>query len=284
MKEEKSPRSTAALTMFLLFAAVLFGLTPAEASIPRAGVAEDGPPLLALHELAPSAIAPSRFGFVQSVWLLDVESAPGCFGLFGLETRRCERTYARNNPLKYVDPDGKKGVVGWVVTLTKTGWERGRKLFTKSETILERAKQLNIELKRSGKGPETSLAWDIEKAAFPGEKHMRHEGHELLDKNGNIIAKGGDHVQTQGRKGHTFFSLLGGLFGFVDRVTSPWDSSAVGDAEATMVPKGTENPAFVSLDLPSMLTDAGQAEPPGQAERVAPSDCVTERGPCPGTN
>lgn len=63
--------------------------------------------MLALHELAPSAIAPSRFGFVQSVWLLDVESAPGCFGLFGLETRRCEITYARNNPLKYVDPDGR---------------------------------------------------------------------------------------------------------------------------------------------------------------------------------
>lgn len=101
------------MALFLSFAAVLFGLTPAEASIPRGGVAEDGPPLLALHELAPSAIAPSRFGFVQSVWLLDVESAPGCFGLFGLETRRCEITYARNNPLKYVDPDGRENEVAW---------------------------------------------------------------------------------------------------------------------------------------------------------------------------
>lgn len=115
VKEQRARRSTAALAVFLLFAAALLGIAPAEASIPRAGVADRIAHVVAGEtsaplelELTPAAppIASSRFGFAESVSLLDVENAPGDFALFGAGSRRCEITYALNNPLRFVDPDG----------------------------------------------------------------------------------------------------------------------------------------------------------------------------------
>ncbi len=114
MKEERCPRSTAALAVFLFFAAVLFSLTPAEASIPRDVVAGEASASLPIYELASSAraITPRRFTFAESVSLLD-EHAPRALSLIALETSRCERTYARNNPIKYVDRDGRENEVAW---------------------------------------------------------------------------------------------------------------------------------------------------------------------------
>ena len=56
---------------------------------------------------ANSASISPRFGFAEALGLLDPEGGPGGFVVFARETSRCELTYARNNPLKYVDPDGK---------------------------------------------------------------------------------------------------------------------------------------------------------------------------------
>jgi len=56
---------------------------------------------------ANSASISPRFGFAEALGLLDPEGGPGGFVVFARETSRCELTYARNNPLKYVDPDGR---------------------------------------------------------------------------------------------------------------------------------------------------------------------------------
>jgi spore maturation protein SpmA len=94
-----------ALAASLLFAALL-GVTRADASLTKAAdVADLSRPALQLPAVA--SYEPSRFGFAEDLALLAPESTPGRLGLFGLETRRFERTYARNNPIKYLDPDGK---------------------------------------------------------------------------------------------------------------------------------------------------------------------------------
>lgn len=96
----------AAPASFLLFAALL-GVTRADASLPKvADVADLSRPTLQL----PAAVLaePSRFGFAEALTLLNVEKEAPRFSLIdGVEMRRFERTYARNNPLKYVDPDGR---------------------------------------------------------------------------------------------------------------------------------------------------------------------------------
>ena len=131
MTRPEATTSRAAGAAFFLFAAVLvFGLTlgdtSAEASLPRpANLAAPGvasPDAAAPEMEASRAVtrdllddvalnhaldAPPRLGFASSLELLAPEKKPPGFGLFSCaETRRCERTYARNNPLKYVDPDG----------------------------------------------------------------------------------------------------------------------------------------------------------------------------------
>jgi hypothetical protein len=134
------------LVAFLLFAAVLFA-PRGDASIPSASA-----PQLE-HQLAPPSepIVPSRFGLGEDVSVFDASRAQLELGLCGLETCRCEITYARNNPLKYVDPDGQaaaiaidvpkitprgvaiglaKGVASRipVVRAALTGWELGIQL------------------------------------------------------------------------------------------------------------------------------------------------------------
>ena len=109
----------AAWAVFLLFAAVLLVVAPAEASLPRsAGVTQvDAVALASLERpalgLASPALEPSGFSLGEDLGVLDTAGAPGSLGLCGLETRRCALAYARNDPLKYVDPDGKENELAW---------------------------------------------------------------------------------------------------------------------------------------------------------------------------
>jgi hypothetical protein len=115
----------AALAAFLLFAAVLLLVAPAEASVPRnAGIDQldadalaslEQPPLASVVLTEPCGPVESspRFGLGEDLSVFDTTNAPGSLGLCGLETRRCAITYARNNPLKYVDPDGKAIETPW---------------------------------------------------------------------------------------------------------------------------------------------------------------------------
>jgi hypothetical protein len=115
----------AALAAFLLFATALFVVGPAEAS--RTTDARSSLAAISATPLAPSSLEPSspaapepvepidpvesspRFGFAEDLGLLDVEARSCGFELFGgVGTKRCVLTYARNNPLKYVDPDGRQ--------------------------------------------------------------------------------------------------------------------------------------------------------------------------------
>ncbi|MCG3194435.1 MAG: hypothetical protein DIJKHBIC_03694 [Thermoanaerobaculia bacterium] len=113
------------MAIFLLFAAVLgLGATNAEASLPKAtdDVALSG---VSLHEgvfathslpaadLDQDTVAASRFGFAGGLCLLDPERAQTGLTLFVRESCRCEITYARNNPLKFVDRDGRENEVAW---------------------------------------------------------------------------------------------------------------------------------------------------------------------------
>ncbi len=134
----------AALAAFLLFAAALFVVGPADASRTsddRSGLASSSPLELASLERVAlvEPIAPvessSRFGFAEDLGLLDPEAGPGGFVVFAAEAAQCELTYARNNPLKYVDPDGKAialplavggaAVLGTIATVDLTAPSRG---------------------------------------------------------------------------------------------------------------------------------------------------------------
>ena len=111
----------AAWAVFLLFAAVLLVVAPAEASLPRsAGVTQvDAVALASLERpalgLASPALEPSGFSLGEDLGVLDTAGAPGSLGLCGLETRRCALAYARNNPLRFVDPDGRQSAEAWVM-------------------------------------------------------------------------------------------------------------------------------------------------------------------------
>lgn len=113
----RASKRRAALAAFLLFAAALLVVGPAEASRTttdaRPGLTSTSPDALAPSslELAEPIDPSPRFGFAEDLSLLDLEARPCGFELFGgVETSRFELTYARNNPLKYVDPDGRAAV------------------------------------------------------------------------------------------------------------------------------------------------------------------------------
>ncbi len=99
---------------FLLFAAALFVVRPAEASRTRTNNLEPNPVAASgeagslLLESPDGATDSPPFGFADELTLLDAETRPGHLGFFTVGTSRYALTYARNNPLKYVDPDGKE--------------------------------------------------------------------------------------------------------------------------------------------------------------------------------
>lgn len=147
MQTSRASTRRAALAAFLLFAAGLLVIGPAEASrttnahsslapISAPSLASSSSRELASLELSPlepadSASISSRFGFAEELGLLDVEARPCGFMLFGgVGTSRCELTYARNNPLKYVDPDGMEPKKPYV-TLTFNQ----RELPTRAQTL-----------------------------------------------------------------------------------------------------------------------------------------------------
>ena len=126
MNRPQATTSRAARAAFFLFAAALvlglaFDATRAEASLPRSAdaaaldAAATHPPtsravtreLVIDDALERAPDHAPRLGFAEDLCLLELDHARAGFAIFGRETRRCERTYARNNPLKYVDPDGR---------------------------------------------------------------------------------------------------------------------------------------------------------------------------------
>jgi hypothetical protein len=103
----------AACAAFLLFAAVLLAVAPAEASLPKSAGAEQLGAALLADAAAPlerasltSSRFDARFGLGEDLSVFDAPNAEATLGLCGLETRRCEITYALNNPVNFTDPTG----------------------------------------------------------------------------------------------------------------------------------------------------------------------------------
>lgn len=186
-------------------------------------------------------------------------------------------TYARNNPLKYVDPDGKASTpAGWVVELTKAGLRKMQPLFSKRALTAARRREMNVLVN----GTRQS-AGEIERAAFGGaESAYRHSGHVLEDG----VSHGLPHFQTADRWGHTFYGALG----VVGLVLSPFDSAEAASVDDTMIPTGAEDPRFTPYVWPdgSRKPAAPEEEeekegnPDGQPKnRKVPGDCGPTK-PC----
>lgn len=106
MPTSRASTRRAAHAAFLLFAAALFVVGPAEASRTTTNTRSSLAPSSPL-ELVDSVESSPRFGFGEDLGLLHPEAGPGSFVVFAAEAAQRELTYARNNPLKYVDPDGR---------------------------------------------------------------------------------------------------------------------------------------------------------------------------------
>ena len=104
--------------------------------------------------------------------------------------------YANNNPYKFVDPDGNKGKVAWLIEL---GANQMRKLarLTQEQAVQARRAEQNVLADRR------QVASQIEAAAHGRDGQLKHAGHELKDG-----GKGLPHYQTDGVKGHSFWGKL----------------------------------------------------------------------------
>lgn len=108
-------------------------------------------------------------------------------------------TYGHQNPLKFVDPDGRV-IFGAVVKLLEKGGEKlVRHVGSKAEALQARQAGENVVFKSK------QQARQVEEANAGGDKStvLRHKGHELRDG-----STGRPHYQTEGKKGHSMWGKL----------------------------------------------------------------------------
>ncbi len=180
--------------VFLLFAAALtLGLaldaTRAEASLPRsadavalnaASLEPEASTAIRLGDADVSArgvVAPDdalRLGFAEELCLLEPDHARAGFVLFERKTRRCERTYARNNPLKYVDPDGRKVTVPKSMRSTIDKGRAGSPTFNAVFEKLDKNDKVNVIFKYQLRPkPGTRLDTSMELQRDPKDGSLR---------------------------------------------------------------------------------------------------------------
>ncbi len=129
--------------------------------------------------------------------------------------------YAKNNPFKFIDPNG-LSAVGWIVELGEKCLKKIKALNSEKELRQARRQGKNV-LVNGGR----QQAGAIERGAFGGQEVLKHSGHQL--DNG---ATGRAHFQTSGKPGHTFWSsVIGTIGGLLD----PFDASATAGPEDDMI-------------------------------------------------
>jgi RHS repeat-associated protein len=138
--------------------------------------------------------------------------------------------YVGNDPGNKVDPDGKVGF--WIIEkLAVNG----------SKEIAKRAsKEAAIQAKKLGgniRAPTKQAAHSAIKAATPDPSSiLRHKGHPLRDKDGNLTGEmGQSHYQIEGVKGHAFWgkaasiaAAVAGAAEAVDLLTNPLHAQTLG--------------------------------------------------------
>lgn len=130
--------------------------------------------------------------------------------------------FVQNNPINFIDPEG-LSPAGWVIKLTRTGFQKISSLGSTTAARLARRQGQNVL------APDRQAAKAIERGAFGGaEDVLRHKGHDLADG-----GKGMPHFQTPGKYGHTFW---GGVLGFFGSLLDPFDaiSGELANPEADM--------------------------------------------------
>ncbi|WOE75553.1 RHS repeat-associated core domain-containing protein [Alterisphingorhabdus coralli] len=161
--------------------------------------------------------------------------------------------YVGNDPVNLVDPTG---MWGWLVKFVKDGVKKIAKV-SKEDAVKARRSGQNVQAR------SRQEARQIERQVSDDpSKLKRHKGHDLRDSDGNPTGQQGrPHYQTEGQRGHTFWSATGALafleqaLDVIDQLTNPFYVTEMGDG--TCPASGCGQPMSPSEASPGPATDIG---------------------------
>ena len=136
--------------------------------------------------------------------------------------------YVANDPINAVDPTGENG--WWIVKLVSDGVKK----------LTRTSKEGAVQARRAGENvqaPTRQAAQQVERQMSSNPSDLKkHKGHDLKDENGNKTGeKGRPHFQTEGKTGHTFWSIAGvlaameGAVEALDQLTNPLAAAPLAD-------------------------------------------------------